>query len=48
MLEDNIEEQQDWEKIEVRNYQKALKLGIEKINIGYPLTERLIRDMHLS
>lgn len=46
MLEDTIEEQQDWEKIEVRNYQKALKLGMEKIRIGYPLTERLIRDMH--
>lgn len=46
MLEDNIEEQQDWEKVEVRNYQKALKLGVEKIKIGYPLTERLIRDMH--
>ena len=46
MLEDNIEEQQDWERIEVRNYQNALKLGIEKIKIGYPLTERLIRDMH--
>jgi Fic family protein len=46
MLEDNIEEQQDWEKIEVRNYQKALKLGMEKVKIGYPLTERLIRDMH--
>lgn len=47
MLEDTIEEQQDWEKTEVRNYQKALKLGMEKIKIGYPLTERLIRDMHI-
>lgn len=46
MLEDKIDEQQDREKVEVRNYQKALKLGVDSIQIGYPLTERLIRDMH--
>lgn len=46
MLEDNIEKKQDWEKIEVRNYQKALNKGIETIQAGYPLTERLIRNMH--
>ena len=46
MLEDDIDQQQDWERVEVRNYQKALKLGVETIKIGYPLTERLIRDMH--
>lgn len=48
MLEDSIDQQQDWEKVEVRNYQKALKLGVETIQIGYPLTERLIRDMHIE
>ena len=46
MLEDKIDEQQDWEKVEVRNYQKALKVGVETIQIGYPLTERLIRNLH--
>lgn len=46
MLEDNIEEQQDWEKVEVRNYQKALKVGVETIQVGYPLTERLVRNLH--
>ncbi|WP_096155668.1 Fic family protein [Bacillus sp. FJAT-45066] len=46
MLEDKLEEQQDWERIEVRNYQNALKLGLEIIQNGYPLTERLIRDIH--
>lgn len=46
MLEDEIEQQEDWEKVEVRNYQRALKLGVETIQTGYPLSERLIRDMH--
>lgn len=46
MLEDKLEQRQDWEKVEVRNYQKALELGVGIIQTGYPLTERLIRDMH--
>ncbi|MCD8510099.1 MAG: Fic family protein [Bacillus sp. (in: Bacteria)] len=46
MLEDKIEEKTDWEKVEVRNYQRALRLGVENIQMGYPLTERLIREMH--
>ncbi|WP_100372103.1 Fic family protein [Bacillus sp. FJAT-45037] len=46
MLEDQIEEGTDWEKVEVRNYQRAMKLGVEAIQTGYPLTQRLIRDMH--
>ncbi|KAB7707414.1 Fic family protein [Bacillus aerolatus] len=46
MLEDKIDQQSDWKKTEVRNYQNALKLGVETIQTGYPLTERLIRDMH--
>lgn len=46
MLEDKIDEQQDWGKVEVRNYQNALRMGVEAIQTGYPLTERLIRDMH--
>lgn len=46
MLEDEIDQKEDWEKIEVRNYQRALTIGIETIQAGYPLSERLIRDMH--
>ncbi|PSL45747.1 Fic family protein [Salsuginibacillus halophilus] len=46
MLEDNIEAQNDWERVEVRNYQKALQIGVEAVQHGYPLTQRLIRDMH--
>ncbi|MBB5172471.1 Fic family protein [Texcoconibacillus texcoconensis] len=48
MLEDSIDERDDWERIEVRNYQKALRVGVESIQHGYPLTQRLIRDMHRS
>ena len=46
MLEDKIDKRQDWETVEVRNYQSALKMGVETIQTGYPLTERLIREMH--
>jgi len=46
MLEDEIEQSHDWEKREVRNYVKALNLGVEFIKNGYPLNERLIRDLH--
>lgn len=46
MLEDDVEESSDWEKIEVRNYRKALHIGVEAIRNGYPLSERLMRHMH--
>lgn len=46
MLEDQLENSSDWKKTEVRNYQVALQMGIEEIKIGYPLNERLIRNMH--
>lgn len=46
MLEDKIEQEENWEKIEVRNYQKALRIGVEAIQTGYPLSERLIRELH--
>lgn len=46
MLEDALEEAQGWEETEVRNYRRALRLGIDEISIGYPLRERLIRNMH--
>ena len=46
MLEDELEETKGWKEKEVRNYQHALRLGTEEIRIGYPLRERLIRNMH--
>lgn len=46
MLEDTIDPDKNWERIEVRNYQEALNAEVESIKIGYPLTERLIRDIH--
>ncbi|WP_444684977.1 Fic family protein [Alkalicoccus luteus] len=46
MLEDNIDLSADWKRVEVRNYQQALTRGVEHIQSGYPLTERLIREMH--
>lgn len=46
MLEDDIEENDSWEKTEVRNYEMALNYGVDMIQSGYPLTERLIREIH--
>lgn len=46
MLEDQVSETTNWEEIEVRNYQKKIELGTERIKNGYPLTERLIRELH--
>jgi Fic family protein len=46
MLEDQLEHKEDWEKIEVRNYQTALEIGIDAVQTGYPLSERLIRQIH--
>ncbi|PRO66093.1 Fic family protein [Alkalicoccus urumqiensis] len=46
MLEDEIDHQEDWERIEVRNYRRALQAGMEAVQAGYPLSERLIRQMH--
>lgn len=38
------EKRDDWE--EVQNYVKATNYGISKINDGFPVCNRLIRDMH--
>lgn len=47
---DMVEEQNDkhprWEVIEVMNYQKALQEGFERIKNGYPITSRLIKELH--
>ncbi|MED1563680.1 hypothetical protein AJ85_10575 [Alkalihalobacillus alcalophilus ATCC 27647 = CGMCC 1.3604] len=46
MLEDHIEQKEDFERVEVRNYQEALRHGVDIVHLGYPITERLIRDLH--
>lgn len=47
---DMVEEQNDknkrWEIKEISNYQKALYEGYEKIRMGYPITSRLIKELH--
>lgn len=39
-------EDKDWKLREVANYQEALAYGYEQIKNGYPLTTRLILDLH--
>lgn len=40
----NPEKKDDWE--EVQNYVKATNYGIDRINSGFPLCNRLIREIH--
>lgn len=35
-----------WEQQEVLNYQEALNEGLDRINNGYPISTRLIKDLH--
>ncbi|WP_431028629.1 Fic family protein [Lysinibacillus sp. LZ02] len=46
MVEHSHKSEQKWEHIEVLNYQKALTIGQERINNGYPLSTRLILELH--
>ncbi|UTR06092.1 Fic family protein [Alkalihalobacillus sp. LMS6] len=46
MLEDHLDQKEDFDRIEVRNYQAALAYGVDLVRSGYPITERLIRDLH--
>ncbi|WP_089744318.1 Fic family protein [Gracilibacillus ureilyticus] len=47
---DMVEEQHDnnprWEIIEVNNYQRALIEGYSQVKNGYPITSRMIKDLH--
>ncbi|CQR46279.1 Adenosine monophosphate-protein transferase SoFic [Paraliobacillus sp. PM-2] len=47
---DMVEEQNDhkprWEIKEVDNYQRALQEGYERIRNGYPISSRLIKELH--
>ncbi len=46
MVNESHKSEQKKEHIEVLNYRKALYLGQERIRNGYPLTTRLILDLH--
>lgn len=46
MVHETHKSEQKQENIEVLNYRKALSIGQERIRNGYPLTTRLILDLH--
>lgn len=46
MVNETHKSEQKQEHIEVLNYRKALYIGQERIRNGYPLTTRLILDLH--
>lgn len=35
-----------WEQQEVHNYQEALNVGVDQIKHGYPISTRMIKDLH--
>lgn len=46
MIEEQHQNNPRKEITEVKNYQRALKTGYEQISFGYPLSTRLIKDLH--
>ncbi|WP_425806441.1 Fic family protein [Desulfitobacterium sp. Sab5] len=46
MLEEREDENPSWEKIEVLNYHKALQYGTSSIKNGYPISTRMIKEIH--
>lgn len=46
MVNDTHKLKQKQEHVEVLNYRKALSIGQERIRNGYPLTTRLVLDLH--
>lgn len=46
MVEEKNDKNPRWEIIEVGNYQKALIEGYERIRNGYPISSRLIKELH--
>ncbi|MCM3216723.1 Fic family protein [Niallia taxi] len=48
MVEEKDDKNPRWEIIEVNNYQEALISGFERINNGYPISTRLIQDLHTT
>lgn len=46
MVEEKNDKHPRWEIIEVSNYQTALEEGFERIRIGYPISTKLIKELH--
>lgn len=46
MVEEQNEKNPRWEITEVNNYRKALQTGTELIKNGYPISSRLIKELH--
>lgn len=46
MMEEKDDKHPRWEVIEVNNYQKALFEGFDRIRNGYPISTRIILDLH--
>ncbi|HDR4465081.1 TPA: Fic family protein [Bacillus cereus] len=46
MVEQTHKTEQSWEQLEVLNYQKALTVGQERMRNGYPISTRLILELH--
>lgn len=46
MVEQIHKSEQKWEHLEVLNYQKVLTMGQERIQNGYPVSTRLILELH--
>ena len=46
MIENTETKNPSWEQIEVMNYQEALHQGVDLIKNGYPISTRLIKELH--
>lgn len=46
MVEAQNDKNPSWEIVEVNNYRQALYEGYERIKNGYPISSRLIKDLH--
>ena len=46
MVEEQNEKNPRWEITEVNNYREALQVGTEMVRNGYPVSSRLIKDLH--
>ena len=46
MVEECENKNPSWERVEVNNYRKALHEGTASIKSGYPISTRLIKDLH--
>lgn len=46
MVEEQNDHKQRWEIKEVDNYRRALQEGYERIRNGYPISSRLIKELH--